>query len=305
MDKSIIPIEAIQERDIDLLLLEELNVNTDFSKWFVNELAIDKLTESEGAWRSISEVGLGETDIIFIYKSYAKKIFVLIENKLDTSFQKNQFERYILRGNKYKKELLCDELHIVLIAPQSYIDSQNYFLKHFSYEKFANWFIKQNSSRSKFKSELFSIAINRNRRGYKAIISEPVTDFFLKYKTFKDQLFPEASMKELPIRTTKQDWPEIEAKEFKNIRFIHKLKDGNVDMQIVNTNFDLIREIIVHLPKHFTIKENAKSYSIRISTRSVDRFSDFDEQREYVKEGILKLKELWNWALMNKHLFID
>ena len=35
MYNNYLPIESIQERDIDLLLLEEFNCNEDFIQWFV------------------------------------------------------------------------------------------------------------------------------------------------------------------------------------------------------------------------------------------------------------------------------
>ena len=39
--------------------------------------------------------GIGETDLLFSYKSKNEIIFVLIENKIDADFQDNQFKRYI------------------------------------------------------------------------------------------------------------------------------------------------------------------------------------------------------------------
>jgi len=40
--KSLIPIESIQERDIDLLLLEELYSSKKFRKWFLDNTVGNK-----------------------------------------------------------------------------------------------------------------------------------------------------------------------------------------------------------------------------------------------------------------------
>ncbi len=97
MLNEILPVEAIHERDIDLIILEELNTDNSFCEWLINELNFPKIEKNNGAWHSISDFGLGETDILFSYKSEDKTIFVLIENKLDANFQDNR-RRYKRRA---------------------------------------------------------------------------------------------------------------------------------------------------------------------------------------------------------------
>ena len=86
MKHSILPVEGIQERDIDLILLEEFLTDNSFCEWFVRETGLPEFTELIAARKSITDFGLGETDILFSYKSRDKIIFVLIENILDVSF---------------------------------------------------------------------------------------------------------------------------------------------------------------------------------------------------------------------------
>ena len=69
MQETILPIESIQERDVDLILLEEFCTDNTFCDWFVRELNLPKFSSSNGAWRSITDYGLGETDILFSYNS--------------------------------------------------------------------------------------------------------------------------------------------------------------------------------------------------------------------------------------------
>ena len=55
---NILPIESIQERDIDLLLLEELNCNAKFCKWFVNSLSLPLFSKTNEALRYSSSFSL-------------------------------------------------------------------------------------------------------------------------------------------------------------------------------------------------------------------------------------------------------
>ena len=77
MDESILPIESVQERDIDLILLEELNVSEHFCQWFVSCFKFPFYTTAHKAWRSITDFGLGETDLLFSYVSGDQKIYIL------------------------------------------------------------------------------------------------------------------------------------------------------------------------------------------------------------------------------------
>ena len=47
MEENILPVEAIQERDVDLILLEELATDNSFCEWFINELDLPKISENQ------------------------------------------------------------------------------------------------------------------------------------------------------------------------------------------------------------------------------------------------------------------
>ena len=76
MKNNILPVESIQERDIDLILLEEFNVDKGFCNWFIDKLKLPLFEKSNIARRSISDFGLGETDILFSYISKGEIIYV-------------------------------------------------------------------------------------------------------------------------------------------------------------------------------------------------------------------------------------
>ena len=177
MEEHIIPVESIQERDVDLILLEELSVDNGFCEWLVNEANIPVLTKPIGAWRSITGYGLGETDILFSYISETKKVFVLIENKLDASFQDEQFTRYVKRAEKYEEDNSCDEARTLLIAPEMYCENQSDFENFVTYENIAKRLEFTGTKRNVFKSNLLKIASEKLRRGYNPINSIVVQIF--------------------------------------------------------------------------------------------------------------------------------
>ncbi len=172
IEEKILPIEEIRERDIDLLLLEEFIVNEEFARFFINELGLGDIGYLIGAYHSLTQAGLGESDLVLNFSGKNKNGFlILIENKIDANFAERQAERYKERGEIYVKEKDCSSFITVLIAPQSYINLNHGFDFTISYEAIKNWFELQATKRSAFKAMMLDSAIERKRRGYQRIRS--------------------------------------------------------------------------------------------------------------------------------------
>lgn len=90
--------EAVAERDIDLLILEELTVSREFAQWFYQENHLVPPTQGKAkAFHSVSDAELGESDIVVLYDNGHA---ILIENKIGAIAQKDQAKRYQQRGEK-------------------------------------------------------------------------------------------------------------------------------------------------------------------------------------------------------------
>lgn len=303
MDQTIIPVESILERDLDLLLLEEFNVNEQFCRWFTQELGLPDFNEMNIAWRSITAFGLGETDILFSYGSEQGKVYVLIENKLDASFQDAQFERYSKRAAKYIQEKDCEIAFSILIAPEVYCINQSEFELYLSYEQIAKQLAHFGDKRSLFKCDLLNIASEKLRRGYQPVNSEPVQQFWLNYWNYKEEHFPSLSMKKPGIVPHNSDWPMIYDDELKGITFYHKLAQGNVDATFKGNDEETVLEITRKLPAEMTLVQHAKSFSIRLFTGKIDRTKDFHSQFEYVEKGLKGMNQLREWIKVNISYF--
>ncbi len=286
-------LETVLERDIDLLILEELNCNPSFRDWFISELDIPKIDTFKKALRSISNFNLGETDIMILFDSNGKKIIVLVENKLDSNFQEKQFERYEQRGIRYLEEQTCSEYFIVLIAPNQYVESQNEFEKFITYEQIQNFFNKEQTERSKYKSEILQIGIEKLRRGYQPINSDPVQNFMQKYWIHKEIKFPKFKMKKPIIVPLGSDWVEMRNEEQKGIIYYHKLNKGFVDATFCNFPSETIEKVKSTIPQEYVIeKHKSGRFSIRQKVDSICRTEEFDTQIEKVELGLRKIKEV-------------
>ncbi|WP_062545282.1 PD-(D/E)XK nuclease family protein [Rufibacter tibetensis] len=299
MEYTILPVESIQERDVDMLLLEELSTDDSFCEWFIQELGLPKLTKSKGAWRSISAFGLGETDILFSYESSESTIYILIENKLDANFQDNQHGRYRERAAKYIDNDNCQEAFCVLVAPQLYCENQGDFNSFISYEQIANWFEEGNTKRSLFKSKLLKIAVEKLRRGYQPLNSEPVQKFWHAYWSYREAAYPSLKMKEPSIVPHNSDWPMLYSEGLNGVIFYHKLRQGNVDATFNGFPDGFEARLSDNLPQGARLVRHSKSFSIRIFSGVVDRTKDFDTQVDLVENGFRNLVKLRDWITLN------
>lgn len=303
MDKSVIPVEAIRERDIDLILLEELVVDAAFSNWFIQELRLPPLSKTDGAWRSITDFGIGETDILMSYFSEQNKILVLIENKLDAAFQDEQHIRYQKRATEYKYRSECSEAYAVLLAPEDYCHNQSFFKSYVTYEQISHRLESSGSLRGHFRSQLLQIAIEKLRRGYQPVNSEPVQKFWKDYWIYKELQYPSLSMKEPNVIPHNSDWPMLYHNDLPEVIFRHKLGQGNVDATFGSIEEVKRIEIQNLLPDHIKLVEHARTISLRIFTGELDRTLNFDDQVQVVDWGLQSITELSHWILNNRHLF--
>ena len=196
--KDISKIEVVTERDIDLLLLEEFNVSDSFSSWVYSVVTKNNdIPPCKGAWHSISDSVLGESDLVVIYDN---GLAILIENKISAIAQPEQGLRYNARGKNGIQVGLWSRFITCMIAPNLYLHKEvdsNFYNTNLSYEEISEWFISQENTdvRSKYRSYVIKEAIEQNRRGYKATPNKVVTDFWSKYWELSIHKYPELEMK--------------------------------------------------------------------------------------------------------------
>jgi hypothetical protein len=192
------------ERDIDLLLVEELYASAEFASWLAARTGITRpvlrttVKHSKRRTRSRREIDI----FVELHHSGGETSALLIENKLDATEQPDQAESY-----REELSLHADgyaAMAMIITCPQAYGAEHGAFTTKFdamvTYEEIADCFVQRAeagakidpelASRYAFRAEVLDQAIFKHRRGYRAIPSEVVGDFNARYVALLADLFP-------------------------------------------------------------------------------------------------------------------
>jgi hypothetical protein len=157
------------ERDIDILLAEELQVSPAFANWF---LSATKCADCEAG--KVLEVAvsksdnLGESDLVVLFESVdtTSRFALFIEDKIDAPLQPEQLARYRKRAEIGRQRDFYSHFLVVLCSPKSYPkthqDAEG-FDAYVSYESIAA-FLRENdpaSTRNLYRAGIFANAATK------------------------------------------------------------------------------------------------------------------------------------------------
>lgn len=290
-------LEAVAERDIDLLILEELAVSPDFLRWWLTQA---KVTGANGAavvraHHSVTDPTLGESDLVIVYSpSLSETHAVLIENKINAPAQPEQALRYRKRGEVGVAAGTWQSFCTCIVAPQRYLDisqDANLYDARIPYEAVRSWFLdRDKDSRALFRAKLLNEAIEQSRRGYTPEADERMTEFWHRYWECATAEFPELSIPEPGPKPAGSTWIEIRPEALKTGRRIyHKLQTGFVDLQIdgsAGQMEDIKSSISTLLGTDTEVVVTGKSSSVRVRVPPLDPFADFREQVSEARAGM-------------------
>lgn len=198
------PFTLLAERDMDLLVVEEMQVSAPFRNWLVAKLfnGTRQIRRFIGAWHTPSDKTLGSVDILFLFEEASgRKCAILIENKIDQPKQDLQAQRYFEFGEKGVAERVWEEYLTCLFAPQSYfskLEPSEYFSSYLSYEELESWFAHANreehgivAERGAYKRMLVREAIEQGTGIHKAaaVSSAPKKPSSSDYRVFPGGVF--------------------------------------------------------------------------------------------------------------------
>jgi hypothetical protein len=290
-------LEAVSERDVDLLLLEELAVNSHFLRWWLERTGMPEPVTDSGviAQHSVSDSKLGESDLVIVYTSTkGESHALLIENKVIAIPQPDQALRYKHRGDAGIANSKWRSFRTCIVAPSKYLsgvpDAKLYDVQ-ISYEDIRDWFAAMSSdNRAVFRSKIMSEAIDQSRRGYTHEADERMTEFWHRYWEYASVEFPEFALQEPGPKPSKSTWVEIRPEALApGRRIYHKLQAGFVDLQIDGAaeQADAIRrEIVSLLGSDTEVVMTGKSTSIRVRVPPLDTFGDFEDQLPAARAGM-------------------
>lgn len=293
-------LESVRERDIDLLLLEEWNVNGEFATWFVSKIqGMEANMNHRYGYHSVAADNLGETDLFLEYDDDRGKVAILVENKIDACFQKNQARRYKRRASNieekgYSKAITC------IVAPRHFLDAHaesREFDSQISYEDIGTWFRSQDNERARYRSTMIRLAIHQERRGYSPQADPSVTRFWHDYWETLQSEIPEAYMREPAGIPEGSDWPIISFEWMKpRWSLKHKLSRGAIDLE-TDIPEKALKQCIARINEpHVVFARTGKSNALRIKVDCMDRHLSFHEQYEKMKMALRALRDLDTWG---------
>lgn len=160
---------SVQERDIDLLLIELLHTSPSFIEWLAARLNLAGLQFHE-AKHSVS-TALGETDVMAVLASPSERVAIMIENKIGAPMQPRQRERYHERGNALRESGKICDYRVILCAPGQYhlsLPLQDRWQHHLSFEDIAAWLAPDDSPSARWKARVLTEAQSKAARARQA-----------------------------------------------------------------------------------------------------------------------------------------
>ncbi len=161
---SICEVRSFAERDIDVLLAEELRVNPEFARWFADCSGLPKSVDTPASCVRISVVSEnGETDVEAQFTTPSgNRIALLVENKIAHSLSLDQLRRYQERGHHGQAYGYWDAFYVTVFAPGAKLLKNASLLQgisHISFED-AALFLRANGSdrRTIYRSEFLARA---------------------------------------------------------------------------------------------------------------------------------------------------
>ncbi|AIW13924.1 hypothetical protein VITU102760_10475 [Vibrio tubiashii] len=301
--KNLNTFSSVTERDIDFVLLEELNTSEQFANWLVTRVTgIPSQNRPIGAWHSVTDNVLGESDLVFIYESDdSSHQAVLIENKVDAPAQPKQAARYEQRGKEGVENGDWVDFSTCLVAPQKYLTATSeIYQSHISYEEIMAYFASGSNTRGMYKAKLIKSAIDKQRRGYKSTVSNEMTNFAERYLEYVQKHHPQLNPEKAKPRAAGNTWIRFyPIPNDKMTQIVHQIYGNVVKIMLFNqaAKFDFISEQIApNIDDNVSMYISGKSVIIEAGVPDIDPIAQqFDDVIFEIKEAIeiaLRLKRI-------------
>lgn len=326
------------ERDIDLLLVEELYSCHNFVSWMAGHAGWDQairsatVLHSKRRTRNRREIDIF-CEIDFVDGSNAA---ILIENKLDASEQQDQAESYreelAVLANAYQRRAM------LIVCPETYATRHRAFVGKFdaivSYEELAKYFRAREGAESgeprryRFRGNVLEQAIGKSRRGYEPVPNEVIGDFNARYCALvaetAPELIPGPSMRKAanPDESVSMIFDaaaslSILPPEIRPRRFAHELGKGQDNRaNYVAATFAgwgpalknlraMFENDAAEVGASFSTKPPSKrtpapGLVMSLPTKPANNQSDFAAQADVLRAGIFQANKLRRWLIDNQ-----
>jgi hypothetical protein len=335
---NILTLTHATERDIDLLLVEELKCSTHFVSWLADKIAAITgipigMGSSDVTHSKRRTYNRREIDICLALKpANCLPTYFLIENKLDTSEQFQQAESYRAEADLLVQSGEARAAYTVLVCPDAYALEQTKFTSkfdaHISYEDVSNYLAERASqpgelgARLMHRHELLEQAITKSRRGYEAVPLPVIEQFNAKYVALAEKNYPAlvagpSMLKEgrpgesktmIFAPATLPRWEFLP-----QMRIVHQLREGNANVNFYTwgDHFTALAGAmaadLADTPYRLvpTVNKRANGNSglmIVVETPTIDNLSGFDAQQDLILVGMKATDDLRSWMWSHREV---
>lgn len=305
----------VRELHIDLMFLEEFYSSEIFCQWFLSQTCgksgIGKVLRTD---HSVYELER-ESDLEIAFEGFNGELLLLIENKINASFQKNQAEDYTKRAAEYVRRGKCSQCYTVLFAPEDYIDrfkTVHVFHYYISFEQLITYYESQHElgQRAAYKISVLTKGIEKYKSGgtrstvggmyVPSEVNQGITSFWLNYWEDVTKRYPELTMPKPGEKGPAATFIGLGKSTFpKGVFIYHKFVHGSVDLQVegLKEHADaFISAFKDYIVADMTIQRAGKAaVVVRLPIEPINPHLFYDEVQPLVFEAQDKAKRLFDW----------
>lgn len=293
---------SVQERDIDLLLLEQLHVADEFVNWLSNKLDLPGATLI-GAHHSVQTVH-GETDVLVYLQHEAQAIAVMIEDKIGAPMQPNQYERYHVRGKELCDNGQAERYLTVLCAPLTYLSgvpAEQAWEHRLALEDLAQVMESLPLPGWQWRQAILLTDCSRTARAREAdskanvAYDDALLNLKRDYREFVNAHYPRLKASRQEGRDREYD---LNGKGFPTgIRFKHAFFRGEVSVVFENKWVESVQEwFSKHTPEEVWICMHGRELHVRSSVEVLDPQLPLNQQLDVVKMALDRICLMIPWA---------
>ncbi|MCS0503501.1 PD-(D/E)XK nuclease family protein [Ancylobacter mangrovi] len=287
-----------QERDVDLLLLEQFHVAPGFVTRFCAAVGLDDcafVSANHSVFRDN-----GETDVLLRVESPRGSIAILIEDKIGAAMQPNQCARYHERGRALCMEGVVIDYLAVLCAPRAYLAAvpidQNWHAR-IALEELADILEDDHKSATAWRRAVLMKSAARVRRA-RSVDSVPpsapetwLLRFKQDYRAFVQENYPQLTATEQ--RGGDREYFLSGRGLASGIRFKHALFRGEVNLIFERARREVADITLAGVLPEGTWRVNhGGEVHLRAGVESLDPDQPFSAQVTSVRSALEKILEM-------------
>jgi hypothetical protein len=293
---SIMTSFRMQERDLDLFILEELHSDNGFDGWFGERIGL-KGFRCRGAEHSVSaksNAKWGETDVLALYSDNVDTVAVLIEDKIAADFTELQAKRYHERGADIVRSGTAQRYLTVLVAPSVYtagVPKDDPWDKTLNMKELRDWFTKDSTAHAGWRTSALSECLVRVAKS-KSVGNAEVRRFSEAFASFLQQ------QTNLPFshKITGDKWgfiinaPDIP----QNVQLAWKNGKSRVDLTFSGPHVGKAHRVpaLPGISRRLADGVSLKSDIFGVEVPMVDMSADFEGQMEVITEVMAAARQL-------------